>query len=105
MAAAARELKCETSLISAVIQGRRPTAKGYQFKAKDDNKIITKFIKKKSGPVGKSVIQMDINDNIINEYTSASEAARQTGLYAQNISGVCRGIKKTCGGFKWKYKE
>ena len=105
ISAAARELHCEASLISAVIKGRRPTAKGYQFKEKDDDRIITKFIKKKSGPIGKAVIQLDKEDNIIAEYISASEAARQTGLLSQNISGVCRGLKKTCGGFKWKYKS
>ena len=106
MAEAARELNCSLSLISAVIQQRRPTAKGYQFKTKgDETVIIGPFQKKKSGPVGKAVIQYDLDDNIIKEYISASEAARQTGLHAQNISGVCRGIKLTCGGYKWKYKE
>ena len=106
ISAAARELQCEPSLISAVIQKRRPTAKGYQFKAVDDTTtIITPFIKKKSGPIGKAVIQYDLNDNFIAEYISASEAARRTGLHSQNISGVCRGVKKTCGGYKWKYKD
>lgn len=105
MASAARELNCSISLINAVIHLRRPTAKGYQFKAKNDDTIqIKPFIKKKSGPVGKAVIQYDLNNNIINEYISISEAARQTGLHSQNISGVCRGIKHTCGGYKWKYK-
>ena len=103
--AAARELKCEPSFISAVIQQRRPTAKGFQFKPKnDDTIIITPFVKKKSGPIGKAVIQYDLNNNIIAEYISASEAARITGLHAQNISGVCRGIKNTCGGYIWRYK-
>lgn len=106
MSAAARELQCSLSLINSVIQQRRPTAKGFQFKTKDDDTItIGPFKKKKSGPIGKAVIQFDLEGNIINEYISASEAARQTGLYAQNISGVCRGLKHTCGGYKWEYKE
>ena len=106
MSAAARELECEVSLISAVIQKRRPTAKGFQFKAVDDTEtIIMPFVKKKSGPTGLAVIQYDLQDNFLHEYISASEAARQTGLHAQNISGVCRGIKKTCGGYKWRYKK
>lgn len=105
ISAAARELQCEPSFINAVILHRRPTAKGYQFKLKEDNTIIAPFVKKKSGPKGKTVIQYDLNDNIIQEYISASEAARQLGLQAQNISGVCRGIKQTCGGYKWKYKD
>lgn len=105
ISAAARDLNCEASLISAVIQKRRPTAKGYQFKAVDDTTTkISTFIKKKSGPIGKAVLQYDLNDNFIQEYSSASEAARQLNLHSQNISGVCRGIKKSCGGFKWKYK-
>lgn len=106
MSAAARELQCTTCMISAVIKGRRPTAKGHQFKLKgDDTVIISPFIKKKSGPIGKAVIQYDLKDNIIAEYISISEAARKTGLHQQNINGVCRGIKHTCGGYKWKYKE
>lgn len=106
ISAAARDLKCETSFISGVLQGRRPTAKGFQFKFKDDNiTIIKPFQKQKSGPTGKTVLQYDLNDNFIAEYISASEAARQLNLHAQNISGVCRGLKHTCGGFKWKYKD
>ena len=57
ISAAARELECEASLISAVIQKRRPTAKGYQFKAVDDvETVIGPFVKKKSGPSGKIVL-------------------------------------------------
>lgn len=40
-----------------------------------------------------------------NEYISISEAARQTGLSAGNISEVCRGKQKSAGGCSWAYIE
>lgn len=38
-------------------------------------------------------------------YYSAREAARQLGIDSSTISKVCRGIKRTCGGFHWEYIE
>lgn len=36
-------------------------------------------------------------------YPCINEASRQIGIACQNISGVCRGINKTAGGYHWKY--
>ena len=38
-------------------------------------------------------------------YNSASEASRETGVATCNILRVCRGERKTAGGFHWKFKE
>ena len=53
----------------------------------------------------KPIIQYDKNMNVLNEYCSLSEAARQTKITTQNISSVCLGKNKTAGGYIWKYKE
>ena len=53
--------------------------------------------------ISRSVEQLDKEENIINIFPSLNEAYRQTGVLAQNISGVCRGIKHTAGGYKWRY--
>ena len=38
-------------------------------------------------------------------FESIAEASRQTGCASTNIVNVCKGKKKTCGGFHWKYVE
>ena len=53
----------------------------------------------------KPIIQYDKLMNIISEYESLSEAARQTKINAQNISSVCLGKNKSAGGYIWKYKQ
>lgn len=42
--------------------------------------------------------------SVIACYVSASEAARQCGLFESKISLVCNGKRHTTGGYKWKYK-
>lgn len=51
----------------------------------------------------KRVIQKNVNGDIIAEYESASEAARQTGFCQTHISSVCRGKVKLCHTFKFEY--
>ena len=36
-------------------------------------------------------------------FESLSEAERKTEIHNQNISKVCLGIRKTAGGFHWKF--
>jgi hypothetical protein len=50
----------------------------------------------------KSVIQLDKNNNIINEFESYTLAKRITGIDSQN---ALIGKSKTAGGFIWKYKD
>lgn len=54
----------------------------------------------------KPVLQYDKHFNYINEYESAMEAYRQTGISNSCITDVCRKRPhcKTAGGFIWKYK-
>ena len=62
--------------------------------------------KKLSISLGKQVVAMDKNNGkIISVYNSTREAERQTEIPHTNISECCRGIRKTAGGYKWKYKE
>lgn len=36
-------------------------------------------------------------------YTSTKEASELTGIHQGNISEVCRGKRKSAGGYTWKY--
>lgn len=47
---------------------------------------------------------LKIDNNIITEYISISDAARKNNLHHSNIYNVCIGKYKHSGGFKWKFK-
>lgn len=44
-----------------------------------------------------------IKDGIETLYKSQAEAARVTGAKQGNINKVCKGLRKTAGGYKWRY--
>ena len=62
---------------------------------------------KKNGIMGKKmrkpVIQMDLEGNVIREYDGVITAKRETKIV--HISSCCRGIRKSAGGYLWKYKN
>ena len=60
--------------------------------------------KTKTNKTAKPVIQMTLNDEYIQDFPSASEAARQLNLDPSTISKACRGVVKSHGGFHFKYK-
>lgn len=54
--------------------------------------------------VSKPVLQLDLNDNIINRFSSASEAERHLNGKGSHISCCCLGKRKTAYGYRWKYE-
>jgi group I intron endonuclease len=52
-----------------------------------------------------SVIQFDLDGNIINEYKNANVASIECNLKPSNILDCCKGRGKTSGGYIWKYKN
>lgn len=53
----------------------------------------------------KPVVQYDLECNIINNYSSVSEASRQSGCDQSDISYCCANKKvKTVGGFIWRFE-
>ena len=53
----------------------------------------------------KQVIQLTLDGEFVAEYKSIAEAGRQNGINIGNIGSVCRGERKSSGGFLWQYKE
>lgn len=53
----------------------------------------------------KTVLQLDLNGNVLAEYPSLNEACRQTGIFAQNIGACCKGILKQTHNYLWRYKN
>ena len=53
----------------------------------------------------KSVLQFDLNGNLIAEYESQTQAAKLNNCYQYAISYCCLGKWKTYKGYIWKYKN
>lgn len=51
----------------------------------------------------KRVHQYNLQGEYIDEFVSVSEAAKLTGYNKSSIAKVCRGERKSCGGYLWKY--
>lgn len=58
-----------------------------------------------NGTNDKIVYQYDLSGKLIGEYKSAHEAARVLNIQFTNICKVCRGERKTAGGFSWSYEK
>ena len=52
---------------------------------------------------GRAVIMCDKNNNEICMFVTAAEACRILNIKTNHIGSCCRGIRKTAGGYKWKY--
>ena len=55
----------------------------------------------KDNKLSKKVLQLDLQENIIRKWDSIAEAQKE--LHIQNVSSVCRGARKTAGGYKWTF--
>lgn len=53
----------------------------------------------------KPVVQLDFYGNVLENFKSARDAERRTGVRNGEISAVCKGKAKTTGGYCWCYKE
>lgn len=53
--------------------------------------------------LSKRVLQMDMNGNVIREWTNGHQAMQETGYANGHISKCCRGLAKQAYGFKWAY--
>ena len=52
-----------------------------------------------------TIEQYDINQNKLRIWCGINEASRELKISAQNISSVCKGRRKTAGGFIWRYAD
>ncbi|MGK4040884.1 zinc-ribbon domain-containing protein [Heyndrickxia oleronia] len=94
-----------TTNIQRSCKGQRKTVGGYRWMYKEDYEKKKKLIKPIKAGSTKEVVQLYMNCYVIANFSSISEANRKTGISIASISGACRGIQKTAGGYKWMYKE
>jgi group I intron endonuclease len=53
----------------------------------------------------KTILQCDLQNNLLNEFQSAQEAGRCIGKSGNQIADCASGRQKTAYGFAWKYKK
>ena len=99
---AAKEIGISRNTIYGIIYGNRLSAKDFQFKLQNDSTTMIKPYTNRQGGK-KIVLQKDDENNIINQFESVNEAARQLNLDSSAISKCCRGKLKHTGGYRWEY--
>ena len=78
------------------------SAGGYLWRYKDEYNPNSEILYQNNNM--KAIVQLDLNQNYIDEFESAREAERQTGVLHQNINACCKNKKRTAGKYKWMYK-
>ena len=96
---AARELNLFVSNITAACRGETAQCGGFQWKYKNDNKII-KIVPEKNGKI---IAQYDLNNNLIKIYPSAKIASLETGIGVSNIRSCSNNHSHTAGGYIWRH--
>lgn len=56
-------------------------------------------------PHRREVLQYTLDGQFITEYHSLKEAGKAVNTTPSNIGYCCRGVLKTCKGYKWKFKN
>jgi hypothetical protein len=102
-----RNKKISMSLINNKERNKK-ISNGLKNKPKSD---IHKKNMSKPKPIGfndklkKEIIQMDVSGNIINIYSSLTEASIKTGFNLQAINNCVLGKTKSSFGYLWKYSK
>lgn len=52
-----------------------------------------------------SILQYDLNMNLLKTWGSMKEAANELSINYQNISKCCRGVRKQFNGYIWRYYD
>lgn len=103
---AANELKCSQSVICAACNGRQYSAAGFRWaytNALPCEKRKKKQIKSSEHKNNKRVGQYNSHGELLKIFPSITIAAEETGANASCIGAVCKGKRKTSGGYVWRY--
>jgi len=102
------EKELNISNISWVCREKRKISGGFIWMYEDDyyNNINSIIPYKKSLPHNiKSVVQLSLNLEFINEYTTIKEAEINTGVLSSGIVTSCKNKNCCTNNYKWLYKE
>jgi len=104
------ELAVGSHGVGKVIRGQQKNAAGYFWRKVDVGTphegitVSPEEFQPKYNLSGKSkcVGQFDREGNLLNTYTSVSEASRVVGVNTKSIRLVLKGVQKQAGGYQWK---
>lgn len=82
---------------------RRNAQSDVMKRLNDDPDIVDKKIKALHKWCDKSVQQINHDGNVVAQFSSATEAQRQTGIPQSSISRCCNNLQKTAGGYRWQF--
>lgn len=108
--------QADSSAIQSTLKGKSRTSGGFKWMYKeeyenysdklDTHPLFIKNTKTRKKMIGKEIVQLDLNNNLLRIWISLSEAARENGISdCSSISKTCRGITKTSAGYKWMFKD
>lgn len=105
---AATELNVHRSGIENALTNKSHNCSGFLWKYQDDEGDIMEKVKRnnsKKDYLKKAIDQYDLNNNFLNTFSSAHDAAIALGHEngASSIIKVCKGKNKTAYKFIWKY--
>lgn len=102
---ASKELNIGKAGINATCLYKQKQSGGYIFRYIEDNSFdkSEKVIINKN--IGRKVCQYDLDMNLLKIHNSISDATRDTNIHKNNIWGVINSLRKTAGGFIWKYLD
>ncbi len=98
-------------LLNSAAEHDREREENEKIKADEEKRIAEGKAKKEAAlsapkkPKGKAVLQMDDDGNIIREFETIADAAREIGVDTKCISDATKGKQKHAGGYKWVLKE
>jgi hypothetical protein len=98
---ASRQLNIDHSQIARACNGIAKHSNGFIFKY---NKDIDIEPLKNPNSVKKTIIEIDSNNNIINEWISIMECSRDTKIDNGNLSRVCNGKRNHIKGRFFRFK-
>ena len=107
-----RELNINHSRIVAccTLKPQTKTAGGFtwryieDYNPEKDKEQLIKYSKRVPNN-SKTILQFDKNNQLLNTYINATEAAEYTGIGKSSILKYCRGEKKDPRGFIWQYEN
>ena len=99
----ARRTKAINLLFAQQENERKTAEKAKQKAEKQMQKETTASAPKQS--MGRAIIQMDDEGNIIKEYCSISAASQEVGVNSKSIRDAANGVQKRAGGYRWMFKE
>ena len=99
---AAEMLELDSKNISACLHGKTGQCGGYQWKFKDQEKEIGKYIEYDGR---RRVNQYDLEGNYIDTWDSILDISLSLGIATTGIIKCCQFKRKKAGNYQWRYYE